>query len=45
MKRGENWFPNNYEQILTWIIFGPSHSRYVPLRAKQYVLIGVHNDD
>ena len=26
MKRGENWFPKNYEQILTWKIFGPSHS-------------------
>ena len=34
MKRGENWFPKNYEQILTWEIFGPSHSRYVFLRAE-----------
>ena len=32
MKRGEKWFPKNYEQILTWKIFGPSHSRYVLLR-------------
>ena len=32
MKRGENWFPKNYEKTLTWKIFGPSHSRYVHLR-------------
>ena len=27
MKRVKNWFQKNYEQILTWKIFGPSHSR------------------
>ena len=34
MKRGENWFPKNSEQIMTWKIFGPNHSQYVPLRAE-----------
>ena len=34
MKLGEKWFPENFEIILTWNIFGPSHSRYVHLRAE-----------
>ena len=32
MKRGENWFPKYYAKMLTENIFGPSHSRYIPLR-------------
>ena len=32
MKRGENWFPKYYAKMLTQKIFGPSHSRYIPLR-------------
>ena len=32
IKRGQKWFPENFEKKLTSKIFGPSHSRYVPLK-------------
>ena len=35
MKRGEKWFPEKTTKIkLTYKIFGPSHSRYVPIKAE-----------
>ena len=33
MKRGEKWLSEKLRKNLTWKIVGPSHSRYVPLRA------------
>ena len=33
IKRGEKWFPEKLFFKLTLKIFGPSHSRYVPLKA------------
>ena len=35
MKRGEKWFPEKTtKKKLTYKIFGPSHSRYVPIKAE-----------
>ena len=34
MKRGEKRFPEKLRKFLTEHFFGPSHSRYVPIRAE-----------
>ena len=34
MKHGEKWFPEKIIKTLTYIFFGPSHSRYVLIRAE-----------
>ena len=34
IKRGEKWSPEKLLKILTVKIFGPSHSRYVPIKAE-----------
>ena len=34
IKRGEKWSPEKLFKILTVKIFGPSHSRYVPIKAE-----------
>ena len=34
IKRGEKWSPEKLLKSLIYKIFGPSHSRYVPIKAE-----------
>ena len=34
IKRGEKWSPEKLLKIVIYKIFGPSHSRYVPIKAE-----------